>query len=94
MTKMTASEAKTHFGQLLEKAQAEPVTITKQGRAVAVLISKSEYDKQDATPASMSDEDANALWQAMKSRPPVTMSKEDWQSNPRDQHLYEKYLSR
>lgn len=38
-----AAEAKTHFGALLEKVQREPVTISKKGRPVAVLISMEEF---------------------------------------------------
>ena len=38
------SAAKTNFGALLEKAQREPVTISKKGRPVAVLMSIDEYE--------------------------------------------------
>lgn len=38
-----AAEAKTKFGALLEKAQREPVTISKKGRPVAVMMSIEEY---------------------------------------------------
>lgn len=40
---MPAAQAKTHFGALLDTAQREPVTISKKGRPVAVLISMQEY---------------------------------------------------
>ena len=39
-----ASEAKTNFGALLEKVQREPLTISKNGRPVAVLMSMDEFD--------------------------------------------------
>ena len=39
-----ASEAKTNFGALLEKVQREPLTISKNGRPVAVLMSMGEFD--------------------------------------------------
>lgn len=39
-----AAEAKTNFGALLEKAQREPITISKKGRPVAVLISMEEFE--------------------------------------------------
>ena len=39
-----ASEAKTHFGALLEKVQREPLTISKKGRPVAVLMSIDEFE--------------------------------------------------
>ena len=39
-----AAEAKTNFGALLEKVQREPLTISKNGRPVAVLMSMDEFD--------------------------------------------------
>ncbi|WP_424522213.1 type II toxin-antitoxin system Phd/YefM family antitoxin, partial [Rubrivirga sp.] len=39
MTALAATEAKNHFGRLLDRAQREPVTIEKQGRPVAVMLS-------------------------------------------------------
>lgn len=43
MEKLTANEAKTHFGQLLLKAQSEPVQIDKNGKPVAVVLSIEDY---------------------------------------------------
>ena len=40
---LTANEAKTHFGQLLMKAQSEPVQIDKNGKPVAVVVSIEAY---------------------------------------------------
>ena len=39
-----AAEAKTNFGALLEMAQREPLTISKKGRLVAVLMSMDEFE--------------------------------------------------
>ena len=39
-----AAEAKTNFGVLLEKVQREPLTISKNGRSVAVLMSMDEFE--------------------------------------------------
>ena len=39
-----AAEAKTNFGALLEKVQREPLTISKNGRSVAVLMSMDEFE--------------------------------------------------
>lgn len=39
-----ATEAKNRFGELLEDAISEPVIIQKNGRDVAVLMSKAEFD--------------------------------------------------
>jgi len=36
-------DAKNRFGQLLEAAQREPVTVTKQGRPTAVMMSVEDY---------------------------------------------------
>jgi len=42
MKSYTASDAGRGFGQLLDAAQREPVTITKNGRAVAMMLSASD----------------------------------------------------
>ena len=45
MAKMTATEAKNKFGQLLEMAQAEPVHVQKDGRTVGVMVSAEQYER-------------------------------------------------
>ncbi|MEW5681899.1 MAG: type II toxin-antitoxin system Phd/YefM family antitoxin [Pseudomonadota bacterium] len=47
MKSLSANEAKTHFGELLLKAQKEPVQISRNGKPVAVVISMDEYDAID-----------------------------------------------
>ena len=42
---MQATDAKNRFGELLEDSASEPVLIQKNGRDVAVVLSKAEYDK-------------------------------------------------
>ena len=44
MKTMPAAEAKTNFGALLDTAQREPVTISKKGRPVAVMMSIQDYE--------------------------------------------------
>jgi len=44
MIRMPSTEAKTHFGRLLDTAQGVPVTIEKKGRPVAVVISEKEFE--------------------------------------------------
>ena len=44
MGTIAAREAKLRFGELLDTAQREPVTIEKHGRRVAVVLSAAEYD--------------------------------------------------
>jgi prevent-host-death family protein len=39
MLTLTSVEAQNRFGELLDKAQREPVTITRRGRPVAVVLS-------------------------------------------------------
>jgi prevent-host-death family protein len=46
MDTIAAADAKTNFGALLDKAQREPVTISKNGRPVAVVMSASAYEEQ------------------------------------------------
>ena len=48
MKTMSAKEAKDGFGLLLDTAQREPVTITKKGREVAVLVSKADFERLEA----------------------------------------------
>ena len=44
MNALSANEAKTHFGNMLLKAQSEPIQINKNGKPVAVVISAEEYE--------------------------------------------------
>jgi prevent-host-death family protein len=46
MDTMTAAAAKTNFGVLLDKAQREPITISKNGRPVAVIMSVTAFEEQ------------------------------------------------
>lgn len=46
METIAAADAKTNFGALLDKAQRGPVTISKNGRAVAVMMSAAAYEEQ------------------------------------------------
>ena len=43
MQSIAAKEAKTHFGELMDTVQREPVSIEKYGRPVAVVMSVEEY---------------------------------------------------
>lgn len=45
MDTIAAADAKTNFGALLDKAQREPVTISKNGRAVAVVMSAAAFEE-------------------------------------------------
>lgn len=45
MRTVSAKEAKARFGQLIDIARREPVTIEKHGRPVAVIISIEDYEE-------------------------------------------------
>lgn len=45
MVKATAAEVQKQFGLYTEKAQREPVTITKHGRDSVVMISSEAYER-------------------------------------------------
>ena len=44
MREMTAREAKNGFGRLLDSAQSAPVRVTRNGRAVGVMMSMRQFD--------------------------------------------------
>jgi len=46
MKVMQATDAKNRFGELLEDAISEPVLIQRNGRDVAVVMSKAQFDQQ------------------------------------------------
>jgi prevent-host-death family protein len=48
MKEISSTEAKTHFGALIDMAQREPVTIHKKGRAVAVILSMRDFEAHEA----------------------------------------------
>ena len=44
MQVLTANQAKTHFGEFIDKAQKEPVKVTRRGRTVGIMVSEEEYE--------------------------------------------------
>jgi prevent-host-death family protein len=46
MKSITALEAKTRFGEVLEAAQREPVSITRNGRPSVVIVSAASYERR------------------------------------------------
>ena len=48
MDALSANEAKTHFGDMLLKAQRAPIQINRNGKPVAVVISAEEYESIEA----------------------------------------------
>ena len=48
MRTVSSGDAKNRFGELLDTAQREPVTIEKHGRPVAVMVSAEDYEEIEA----------------------------------------------
>jgi len=47
MKQFSATDAKNRFGELLEEAANGPVSIQKNGRDIAVLISKADFEARE-----------------------------------------------
>ena len=45
MEKISATEAKNNFGELLDSARRRPIEITKKGRSVAVVLAIEEFER-------------------------------------------------
>ena len=45
MKTVTATDAQSHFGEVLMQAQGEPVTITRNGKAAGVMLSAKDYQE-------------------------------------------------
>ena len=43
MQTYTANEAKTRFGEFLDRVQREPVRVTRRNRVVGVMVSPDDY---------------------------------------------------
>ena len=58
----SATEVKNRFGEFMDKAQREPVTVEKTGRSYAVLLGYEEYQRllaaEDALWAARADKAA------------------------------------
>lgn len=48
MQTMTSVEAQSRFGELIDKAQREPIALTRHGRVVAYVVS--EFDMREEAP--------------------------------------------
>ena len=45
---VTANDAKTHFGEFIDRAQKGPVRITRRDRVVGVMVSAEDYEAMRA----------------------------------------------
>lgn len=63
MDTYTSTEAKREFGELLMKSQVAPVSVTRNGKPVAVVISDADYQalKLMALRASIAEGEASGL---------------------------------
>ncbi len=59
MITVTSAEAQNRFGELIDRAQREPVEVTRRGRTVAYVLS--EADMQELAPLRRRREEA-ASW--------------------------------
>ena len=58
MQTLSAKDAKYGFGRLIDLARAAPITVTKHGRPVVVVLSVEEYERLKALEsASAADTD-------------------------------------
>jgi PHD/YefM family antitoxin component YafN of YafNO toxin-antitoxin module len=48
MQTFTANEAKTRFGEFLDRAQREPIGVLKQDRMVGVMVSVQDFEAMRA----------------------------------------------
>lgn len=95
MKKISASEAKTHFGALLDQAQKEPVTIEKQGRPVAVILSFGTYFEQlESQPSEQEKKKALQFLKKWSKRPTSNHVEESLKDDPRAQAIWEKYTQK
>ena len=60
MTVLTSKDAQNKFGSMLDKAQKEPVTITRHDRPVAVVVSAERYAELEALEDSIWEARAKA----------------------------------
>lgn len=63
MLTLTSAEAQNRFGQLIDAAQREPITVTRRGRPVLMLLAVQDYEalQNKQTPDSTSTQVAASL---------------------------------
>lgn len=65
MLSFTANQAKTQFGEMIAKAQREPVSITKNGKPSVVVMSIEDYNQiEELKLQSLRDKLARSVAQA------------------------------
>jgi prevent-host-death family protein len=61
MIAVTSVEAQSHFGELIDRSQREPIEVTRRGRTVAYVVS--EHDMKELVDVRKRREEA-ARWYA------------------------------
>ena len=62
MMQVSSVEAQNHFGQLLDKAQREPIIITRHGRPAAYLISPQDMEALQRARAALGESPGHREW--------------------------------
>ncbi len=76
----------------MDKAQKEPITIEKQGRPVAVVLSYDEYQEHYGNnPSQQEKEQALAFLNTWSKRPAVKNEKEALKGDVKAQAIWDKY---
>ena len=79
----------------MDKAQKEPVTIEKQGRPVAVVLSYEEYQEHYGdTPSQQEKGQALEFLNTWSKRPPVMDAKEALKDDMKAQAIWDKYTEK
>ncbi len=74
MRRMTATEAKSGFGRLLNTARAEPVVIERKGRDVAVALPVEEYHRLKDLDEKVTSSDVAKLPGSLNRKPSASLS--------------------
>ena len=78
VTTFAAKEAQRQFGRLIDTSQREPVTIERRGRAVAVVLSKHDYDQiQERLEEARTAELKVLIQEGLDSGAPISMTREE-----------------
>lgn len=92
MKTLSASEAKVHFGALIDQVQREPVTIESHGRPVAVVVSFDTYVEQTKTALSDSERERALRFLSKWAKKPATANVEEaLEGDIRAQAIWDKY---
>lgn len=92
MQTISASEAKLHFGALVDKAQKGPITIEKKGRPVVVVISFEDYQEQfDKSPTQADKDKALAFLKKWSKKKPLQANTEQFEDDIKAQAIWDKY---